>query len=58
MIFTVLFGCTIGLIFLHVMNEGLNWERDRTLIFAFVSLLLSLSVGGFSLIKMREGNKK
>ena len=58
MIFTVLFGCTIGLISVHIMNEGLDLERDKTLIFSFAALLLSLGIGGFSLVKMREGNKK
>ena len=49
MIFTALFGCTIGLISVHIVNAGLDFERDKTLIFSCVALLLSLRVGGFSL---------
>ena len=57
MIFTVLLGCAIGLISVHIMNSGLEWVRDKTLVFSYVALFLSLSVGCFSLLKMRERNK-
>ena len=58
MIFSVLFGCTIGLVSVHIMNSGLSLERDKVLIFSCVALLLSLIVGCISIVKIRKDNER
>ena len=57
-IFSVLFGCTIGLMSVHMMNAGLSLERDKDLMFSCVALLLSLIVGCISIVKIRKDNER
>lgn len=58
MVFSVLFGCAIGLMSVHMMNAGLSLERDKILIFSFVTLSLGLIVGGVSIVNIRKDNER